>query len=325
MSDFINDSNHMVKTDIGMLFLFDIVNSSERASTSENLTNKIFYEKIDVIVKNIIAEINQTYRYNVSSVQNTGDGFYIFSKVPECCLHLWIMLCQQFANEQVGIRCGAAYGKVNLNGTIVGSHLANVVTRCCNYSDDENSLVVTPELYSLIEDSSFFSALSLNVTCVNRPYLKGCTNVEKIFQIKNSKETNIKSNDNNFIFKNEDVFVGRDETLKQCVSIVKDCFSKNKILSIIGISGVGKTTIAICAAKALKYNVVCIDLRQIINLRELHRLLINCLFEELVKENLSKEVFYAGKQTLVNIFSTLNNIAIVFDHAELLSEKNIKK
>src|SRR5699024_429588 len=59
------------------------------------------------------------------------------------------------------------------------------------------------------------------------------------------------------------------------------------------------------------------DLRLITNLRELHGLLVNLLFDKLNKENLVEEVAYEGVQTLINIFSGLSKIVLVFDHSEL--------
>ncbi len=320
MSDFINSCDRKKTTKLGMLFLFDVVGSSERASKSENLANKIFYQKVEIIVKSVVDELNQTYRYGVQLAQNTGDGCYIFSKEPECCLQLWILLCRQFANEQITVRCGAAYGRVNINEINIGSHLANVVARCCNFPSNEDSLIITSDLYNLIMDCSLFHTLAPRVNRIEKPKLKGCANIEAIFQLGIAGVKRKNPNNNNCNLDSQNTFVGRNETLQRCISIVEDCFFKNEVLNIIGNSGVGKTTIAICAAKLLHYNVVCVDLRQITNLRELHGLLINLLFDELEKENITKAVAYLGKQTLTAIFSTIKNIALIFDHAELFSE-----
>ena len=56
MSDFINSYDEQIASKRGMLFLFDVANSSERASKSEDITNSIFYQKISIIVKNIADE-----------------------------------------------------------------------------------------------------------------------------------------------------------------------------------------------------------------------------------------------------------------------------
>ena len=52
MSDFINSYDEQIASKRGMLFLFDVANSSERASKSEDIANSIFYQKISIIVKN---------------------------------------------------------------------------------------------------------------------------------------------------------------------------------------------------------------------------------------------------------------------------------
>ncbi|MDE6019647.1 MAG: hypothetical protein K2H01_01440 [Ruminococcus sp.] len=320
MSDFIDSHDEQIASRRGMLFLFDVVNSSERASKSEDIANSIFYQKISIIVKNVADELNKKYRYGVQIEQNTGDGCYIFSEEPECCLELWILLHRQFANELLIIRCGAAYGKVHITKQNIGSHLANIVSRCCGFSNNENNLIITTELYNLIKDSSLFHTVAPNISRIDNPNLKGCVNVDTIYQLSLSSEKveseSTKCKTINFY--TQTMFVGRNEVLQDCINATKATFSKNEVLNIVGISGVGKTTIAMCVAKLLDYDAICIDLRLITNLRELHGLLVNLLFNKLNEENLAKEVVYEGSKTLTNIFSGLSKIALVFDHSELL-------
>lgn len=45
MSDFIDGHDEQMPPRQGMLFLFDVVNSTEKASKSDNITNSIFYQK----------------------------------------------------------------------------------------------------------------------------------------------------------------------------------------------------------------------------------------------------------------------------------------
>lgn len=323
MSDIIKAEDSKVVTELGMLFLFDVVGSSDRASNSENLTNKIFYQKITLIVKNVVDELNQTYRYGVQIAQCTGDGFYIFCKELECCLQLWMLLCRQFDYENIPIKCGASYGKVNITQFSIGSHLANIVSRCCSFSNSAKSLVITSTLYDLIQDCSLFYTLSPKIECIENPKLKGCPNIDKIykldFTVNNKKAQNISNNSDG-----NNIFIGRDETLEHCKSVVEECFSNNKILNIMGVSGVGKTTIAICVSNLLHYNIVCVDLRQITDLVKFHRLVINILFKELQENKLTKEVEYCGEETLISIFSSIKNIVVIFDHAELFSESKYK-
>lgn len=320
MSDFIDSHDEQIASKRGMLFLFDVVNSSERASKSEDIANSIFYQKISIIVKKIADELNKKYRYGVQIEQNTGDGCYIFSEEPECCLELWILLHRQFANEQLTVRCGAAYGKVHITKQNIGSHLANIVSRCCSFLNNENNLVITTELYNLIKDSSLFHTVAPIIRRIDNPKLKGCVDVDTIYQLSLSSEkaesesTKCETID----FCTQTMFVGRNEVLQDCINVTKATFLKNEVLNIVGISGVGKTTIAMCVAKLLEYDAICIDLRLITNLRELHGLLVNLLFNKLNEENLEKEVVYEGPQTLTNIFSGLSKIALVFDHSELL-------
>lgn len=325
MSDFIDSHNEQIASKRGMLFLFDVVNSSERASKSEDIANSIFYQKISIIVKNIVAELNNKYRYGVQLEQNTGDGCYIFSEEPECCLELWILLHRQFANEQITIRCGAAYGKVHITKQNIGSHLANIVSRCCSFSNNENNLIITTELYSLIKDSSLFHTVAPSINRIDNPNLKGCVDIDTIYQLSFFSEMAESEKHITVDCYAQSMFVGRDEVLQDCINVTKIAFSKNEVLNIVGVSGVGKTTIAMCVAKILDYDVVCVDLRIITNLRELHRLLVNVLFNKLNEENLSKEVVYEGTQTLTNIFLGLSKITLVFDHSELLSRELYKE
>lgn len=325
MSDFIDSYDEQITSRRGMLFLFDVVNSSERASRSEDIANSIFYQKINIIAKNIVDELNNKYRYGVQLEQNTGDGCYIFSEEPECCLELWTLLHRQFANEQITIRCGAAYGKVHITKQNIGSHLANIVSRCCGFLNNENNLVITSELYSLIKDSNLFHTVAPSISRIDNPNLKGCIDIDTIYQLSFFSEMKDSTKHVTVDFYNQNMFVGRNEVLQDCMNVTKAAFAKNEVLNIVGISGVGKTTIAMCVAKLLDYDVVCIDLRQITNLRELHGLLVNLLFNKLNEANLAKEVVYEGIQTLTNIFSGFSKIVLVFDHSELLSGELYKE
>lgn len=317
MSDFIDGHDEQMPPRQGMLFLFDVVNSTEKASKSDNITNSIFYQKIAIIAKSVVDDLNKKYRYGVQLEQNTGDGCFIFSEEPECCLELWNLLSCQFKNEHITIRCGAAYGRVSITNQNIGSNLANIVSRCCKYLNNENNLVITRDLYNLIKDDSIIHTIHPEISPIENPKLKGCSEIDMIYQLSFSSEKTESMEDIGVDFHTQHMFVGRNEVLQECINIIKATFSKNEILNIVGISGVGKTTIAMCGAQLLGYEVICIDLRLITNLRELHGLLVNLLFDKLNKENLVEEVAYEGVQTLINIFSGLSKIVLVFDHSEL--------
>lgn len=58
MLDFIDGHDGQMPPRQGMLFLFDVVNSTEKASKSDNITNSIFYQKIAIIAKSVVDDLN---------------------------------------------------------------------------------------------------------------------------------------------------------------------------------------------------------------------------------------------------------------------------
>ena len=314
----LDSTNQVTETKVGMLFLFDVVNSSGIASKEEQLGNAIFYEMIKVITNNIVKEINSKYKNEVIIIQNTGDGYYLFSQEVDVAIYLWILLVRQFSHLNISIHCGASYGHVQINGENTGSHLGNIVARCCSFGVDPGELVITEGLYDLIKDCSYYRSIAPKEIKVDNPNLKGCEDIHRIYKLKRNEGRQTQTKQNKI--RTDTSFFGRDDILRECTQFASECFSLNQAFSIIGVSGVGKTTLAMSSSALLNFNPICIDLRQIDSLRNLHRLIIDVLFEELSNYNLADEVFFNGKITLLNIFSQIKNIVLVFDHAELLME-----
>ena len=312
MSDIIKQKQ---AEEIGMLFLFDVVNSSTIAAKEEQLRNHIFYKKITLITENVVDEINDKQNSETSIIQNTGDGAYLFSKDVDIAMHLWTLLVRQFSFEGIQIHCGAGYGHVSLNGENTGSHLGNVVDRCCSVCDSPGELIITDMLYNLIKDSSYYRSISPKVVPIDKPNLKGCTDVSQIYRLTRSGSQQARAKCTKR--KAETAFYGREEVLNACTQLVSDCFSKNQAITILGISGVGKTTLAMSVATHIDLHPICIDLRQVLSLRDLHRAIVDIYFRDLNVYNLTNEALYKDESTLVKIFSKLSSIVLVFDHSEL--------
>lgn len=317
MSDSTNQ-DVVEETKQGMLFLFDVVNSSTIASKEEQLRNRIFYKKITLITESVINEINNKYKSETFKIQSTGDGYYLFSEEVEIAIHLWILLVRQFLNDGLNIRCGAGYGNVQIHGDNTGSHLGNVVARCCGFSDNASELIITDLLYNLVKDNSYYRSIAPKVEEIDNPNLKGCGDITKIYRLKSINKTNTQLN------KTNKSFFGRDAVLSECTQVASECFSCNQALVIRGVSGVGKTTLAISAAAELGLRPICVDLRQVFFLRDLHRVIVDSIYKDLSAYNLTDKVIYSGESTLSDIFSRISSITLVFDHAELLQDKPLR-
>ena len=302
----------------GMLFLFDVIDSTKTASKEEHLRNSIVFQKISMITGRIVEEINDKQKKETIVIQNTGDGSYLFSEEFEIALHLWILLVQQFSLEGIQIRCGAGYGRVLINGENTGSHLGNIVARCCQFCSSAGELVITDILYGLLKDSSYFRAILPKVNPIDRPNLKGCEDILRVYRLTrtNNRQALAKINKSN----PEIEFYGREDILRECTQLASICFSRNQALTITGVSGVGKTTLAMSVATQIGLRPICVDLRQIASLRDLHRAIVDVCFKDLSNYNLSNEALYNGESTLVNILSRIPSLGFVFDHAELLAE-----
>ncbi len=314
----LDSTNENKEDEIGMLFLFDVVNSSAIASKEEQLRNRIFYDKIRLITNNVVEEICRKQNSRIDIIQTTGDGYYLFSDDVEVTIHLWLLLVRMFSLEKIQIRCGAGYGRVSFNGENIGSHLGNIVARCCSICDSPGELVITDMLYNLIKDSSYYRSMSPKVVPIDKPNLKGCEEVLIVYRLTgvDIRQTQKKPNRR----KMEVAFYGREDIFRECTQVVSSCFSKNQAVTIIGISGVGKTTLAMSVATHINLHPICIDLRQVFSLRDLHRAVVDIYFQELGVYNLANEALYNGENTLVNIFSKISSIVLVFDHAEMLVE-----
>lgn len=330
MSDIIDKNTGMKMNEMGMLFLFDVVNSTQYTAKEGNVQNSIFYGQIINVVEKIVDNFNYTYKDELFIGQNTGDGCYIFCKNPEVCIRLWISLCDNFSKNGIQIRCGAGYGYVALNSKNIGSDLGNRVSRCCSFSKRPGVLTVTCELFEHLKCTELYRAINPIEEFIEQPDLKGYPDLKvyKLSRTENVKTRGVENLDSDLWdkeIKEQKTFIGRNLVVKECLYSMLDAFGRNDIFNIWGISGAGKTTLANCSVELFNGKAICIDLRQITNLQELHKLLIDVLFEELKKNKLVKLVNFVDVNTIKKILINISDIVLIFDHSELINDNDNKQ
>ena len=188
MSDSLETS--VVINDYGMLFLFDICNSTEIADSNSDIDTSLFYANIQLITNVVVSELNSIYIEKTVICQSTGDGFYLYCKEPLRCIDLWKLLTHTFKKQRLEIKCGASFGKVTINGPSIGCHIGNIVNRCCAFSKEGGVLCITSTLHDLIGRSDKLSSPEISITLIEKPELKGLkdTNVYLI-ESKNDKDS----------------------------------------------------------------------------------------------------------------------------------------
>lgn len=170
-----------IKNARGMLFLFDVQDSTQKVHDSNRVEQQIFYGLLETTVQSVLTNIDA----DVTMIKSTGDGYYLFSEDPDACLLLFMELDRAFEsvnyrNRPLLIRCGAGFGSITLVGDPIKDlrgDLANVVSRCCS-SSDVREMIITDTLHNLLAGSTMISNFDLSLTRIERPQsAKGCENV----------------------------------------------------------------------------------------------------------------------------------------------------
>lgn len=183
--DIMNNNTKMYNV-IGMLFLFDMKDSTKTVHESDKVEQNIYYNTIKATVDSIITNIGD----KVLSIKSVGDGYYIYSEKPDDSLLLYMELTKAvsafvYKNTKLQIRCGASFGPITLIGdlpTELQGDLANITSRCCS-NVDIGELVITDTLYNMIRSSTSISHFNLETIQLEKSNCKGCKDI-KMWSIK---------------------------------------------------------------------------------------------------------------------------------------------
>jgi len=306
---------------IGMLFLFDIKGSTEVVHMSNSVEQKSYYDFIEAIVKNVTEEINNNSNEKVFIAQYTGDGFYFFSQDPAKCLDLYIGLTAHFDSysfkgQPIKIRCGAVFGNLNFSTAKpqeLKCDLANRTSRVCDKSDI-GELTVDDHLYNLICQKPILGELGFSHVKRVAVSLKGIGKAD-LWKIKRS----------NFHRLANELFVGRNKILSDFTIFLEEHIKLKSIVSIVGGSGVGKTSLAIAAIKNIEnWKCVLIDLRVIKTIKDIHKIILDVVWDDLAPENQRTLATFESKQSIFSLIASINyELIIVVDHAEMLMSKEL--
>ena len=142
---------------IGVLFIYDVVASTQQIVNLDTVQQQIFYEALEAATDAVIVELGPA---RVSKVKFTGDGHFLFAKRASLALDLLVYLNQAantvtFSGRKLAIQSGAAYGEIPfLSPELkeIRGGIAHLASRCCA-SAREGQLVVDNVLWSLLRNS----------------------------------------------------------------------------------------------------------------------------------------------------------------------------